>query len=153
MSKIVFLDIDGVLNHRDWFAELARTGKLSIESVDPECVKRLSRLCEITGSKVVISSSWRSIMSLDRVSSFLARYGFTGEIIGATPELYDTDSCRGDEITKWLHEETDPSDRVMFVILDDDADMGSVADRLVQTSFDTGLQDEHVAKAIALLDS
>ena len=38
-----------------------------------------------------------------------------------------------------------------FVILDDVADMEHLDDRLVRTRFETGLEDEHVEAAVAIL--
>ena len=55
---------------------------------------------------------------------------------------------RGREIQLWLqqHPEVDS-----FVILDDDADMDNLIDRLVQTEIETGLTEQDADRAIELL--
>ena len=61
------------------------------------------------------------------------------------------DSRRGREIAEWLsrHQE-----HCNFVILDNDSDMLPEHEpRFVQTSFDTGLLDQHCARALAILHS
>jgi len=62
--RIIFLDIDGVLNNpgtyaptAPWRGELDRIIRVPIA---PECMQRLNTLTDATGAKVVISSSWRS---------------------------------------------------------------------------------------------
>lgn len=55
---------------------------------------------------------------------------------------------RGDEIEAWLLSREDAQ---QFVILDDGNDMGVLLPHLAQTSWRTGLLDEHVDRAIALL--
>jgi hypothetical protein len=60
--------------------------------------------------------------------------------------------ARGQEIQAWLDGAPRYGIEVeSFVILDDDSDMVHLADRLVKTSFETGLLDEHVDRAIAML--
>ena len=56
----------------------------------------------------------------------------------------------GDEIASWLHGRPEVES---FVVLDDDSDMTAVQDRHVKTSFDGGLLDEHVERAIQMLGS
>lgn len=61
------------------------------------------------------------------------------------------DGYRGKEIKSWLDNwNGDPVES--FVIIDDDNDMNPFMDRLVQTSFNKGLQQKNVDKAIKLLN-
>ena len=55
---------------------------------------------------------------------------------------------RGDEIRIWLDAHPEVA---AFVVLDDDSDMTAVRDQYIQTSYDEGLTDEHVDRAISLL--
>jgi hypothetical protein len=56
---------------------------------------------------------------------------------------------RGEEIQQWMGANgVKPED---IAILDDDSDMGDLTPRLVQTTFQYGLLDEHVEWAIRLL--
>ena len=65
MKKIIFLDIDGVLNGRNYYLTKAYTKskqKYNLDMVKQICRKNLfwvGLLCRITNSKVVLSSSWR----------------------------------------------------------------------------------------------
>lgn len=149
--KITFLDIDGVLNSGRFFASPSRKDPLSKEALDPSAVVLLNKLVEATGTKFVISSSWRLYVPWGRLSLWLSHHGFTGEVIGSTPELRDVD--RGLEINEWLEAwDRNPhgEDVESIVILDDDADMNPHMSRLVQTTFEDGLTDADIARAIAL---
>lgn len=147
--KIIFLDFDGVLNSHKWVKaneHLLNSQTLFMHTdVDREAVARVDRLCKETGAKVVVSSTWRLFNSLERLQEILKNHGFTGEVIGRTPRL---GGKRGSEISQWLNEHGPVES---FVILDDDSDMVHLMHKLVQTTFDLGLQDEHVELAKALL--
>lgn len=57
---------------------------------------------------------------------------------------------RGDEIRSWLEKHPEV---VSFVILDDDSDMCEFTEtNLVKTSYARGLREEHVIKAIEMLN-
>jgi len=143
VSKVLFLDIDGVLTT---VATRFRRG-------DPACVERLNRITDVTGAKIVVSSSWRGN---PQIASVLAGWGVTGEVIGVTPDLSVSATGiriareRGDEIFRWLCDNMPTAD---YVILDDDADMGPVINRLVRTDSHTGLSTHHADTAIKLLGS
>ncbi len=153
MIKVLFLDFDGVLNHRAHFASLP-PGRKAVEveyddnSFDRACVSRLSTIVERTGCKIVISSTWRLLHSPGKNQRILRRHGFTRErcIVGVTPDLHGRQ--RGHEIQSWLDEHPDVE---AFAIVDDNSDMAHLLPHLVQTSFDTGLQDEHVERVVQML--
>lgn len=139
--KIIFLDIDGVLNHQLWFEEQKEAkdkwcsyDKTRQKMIDPSKVELLNELIEKTGSKVVISSSWRVHYSINYIREMLSHYGFKGEIIDTTPTLffrglkdYHYSVPRGNEIKAWLETNKDilgeKISKVRYVILDDDSDM------------------------------
>jgi hypothetical protein len=142
---ICFLDIDGVLNNEK---VLSCAG----EELDPECVKLVEVLVQETGANIVITSAWRLSHSLISIQHHFKRLGFAypERIIGATSDLSAqsrggvwVSEPRGMEINLWLKQI--PVDA--FVILDDDSDMRPVQDKLVQTSFRTGLTRKHVDRA------
>tara|TARA_R110002094_G_scaffold174597_2_gene155356 strand:- start:257 stop:682 length:426 start_codon:yes stop_codon:yes gene_type:complete len=139
--KVLFLDIDGVLNRYDMFE-----GKGSREIISDEMVARINRVVKETGCSVVISSSWRLIMSLSELSLLLGEHGFLSEtIIDRTPHI----DRRDNEILVWLR---DHKDVTKFAVVDDEAsDLTDVEGQLVQTSFDTGILDEHVNQLIEML--
>lgn len=51
-NKIIFLDVDGVLNYSNYT-------NTATNDIDPSKVKMLAELCNETNAKVVITSSWR----------------------------------------------------------------------------------------------
>lgn len=151
--KIIFLDIDGVLNSQS----VLRLAKKN-DVVCPVMVNRLNRLIEQTDAKVVLSSSWRTIYGLEHTrDAYLIPAGFKGEIIDATIKLHGQKmfECvpRGAEIKEWLSRHPKVES---FVILDDYYDMEDIIDHLVQTTFYDdveagGLQDHHVEAAKLIL--
>lgn len=115
--KIIFLDIDGVLNHQEWYKKRYNTiSKKEIVSnyplyeFDPVSVANLNLIILETGAKVVISSTWRHGRSVEDLQSLLNQVGFIGEVIGKTPNISaklnteDSDYTvpRGCEIDWWL---------------------------------------------------
>ena len=60
--KVIFLDIDGVLNTSQTFIEIdnefIKTGKRRIE-IDLDRVELLKEIVDATGAVIVLSSSWR----------------------------------------------------------------------------------------------
>ena len=130
--KIIFLDIDGVLNHeafyKERFEKRYEEGAIAhpYSEIDPKCVERLNNLCQETGAKVVISSTWRH-SGLDYCKDVLEFHGFNGEIIDITPTCRCGMCKRGNEIHQWIddnRESVGPYYQFTeYVILDDDSDM------------------------------
>ena len=120
--KIIFLDIDGVLNLR--MQSRDRFGSM----FHPQFMENLKTLVDATGAKIVISSSWR-FSGLEIMQEMWQSRGLTGEVIDITPftAVYEAsedsgflDRCeRGCEIREWL--KSNPVES--YVILDDDKDM------------------------------
>ena len=58
--KIVFLDIDGVLNsERTWYAHNRRPDTINDDWFDDTAIAMIRSLCRKTDSSIVLSSSWR----------------------------------------------------------------------------------------------
>lgn len=132
--KIIFLDIDGVLNCP---ATLERfQGTIAI---DTNMVSSMKRIIRETGAKVVISSTWR--MSKERLAE-IEKHGI--EFIDITPVLR---SIRGEEIASWL--KSHPNVK-KYAILDDDSDF-LPEQPLFQTSWEVGLTEEIANKVIKYL--
>ncbi|MGZ5970954.1 MAG: HAD domain-containing protein [Polyangiales bacterium] len=151
--RVLFLDIDGVLNTRSyvqsagWAAPLGSDRDLQI--IDPAAVGLLNLVVEETGALVVISSSWRITYELPQLDSMLKQRGFDGRVLGATPQLPGRRRCM--EIGEWLADNR----RVdAFAIVDDDEDAGvEHARNFVQTSFEEGLTRDHVETLVRILQS
>ena len=136
-DRVLFLDIDGVLNSNNWVREewqrrLERTGlpKPITKAVDPVAVELLNTLVEHTQCCIVISSAWRNYNSLDNIKAVLVGTGFKhpDSVVGVTPRLkyngaeVGADACiRGREIRAWLNQCSDP--QPLYVIVDDSSDM------------------------------
>lgn len=158
--KIVFLDFDGVLNSHEYIRNRApeneRGSRIGLDRV---AVARVNRLLAETGAEVVVSSTWRHGKKRTQLCDILNDVGFVGVVRGMTPEwltktpggIYAA-KCRGEEIQAWLDNAAHIGHDVeSFVIVDDDSDMAHLAYRLIKTSFETGLLDEHVDRAIGML--
>lgn len=153
--KIVFLDFDGVLNSKEWLRQngdkIKETTSMlqrGVEEIDPKALARVKQIVDQTGAQVVISSSWRILHSMSELRSILRQAGWIdAPIIGPTPIIRDAGGKRGDEIHLWLNDHDDIEN---FICLDDDGDF--YADQnLIQTNWESGIQDEHVAEAIRFL--
>jgi len=179
--RVVFLDMDGVLNSNAYFKLIhdriaqgihdeSSLQQYASGMIDPETVQLLNKLVKATGAVIVISSSWRHAHPMTHISLMLRFRGFEGYVIGCTPEL--PRGFKTEAFAQFLDVTSDDMrerfkgigcrgneiqawlDAVhveSFVILDDDSDMAHLNPYFVKTSVAEGLQEEHVEKAIAIL--
>lgn len=148
MRRILFLDIDGVLNHKYWYHSVRNgtAGDYFNQDIDPECIKLLNLLPNDV--EVVISSSWR--FTPDTVDA-LKGSGLTLPIIGGTHHYYNDWICRGNEIQKWLCDNLKDQD-YEYVIIDDDCDMLlSQVQHFIHVNDGLGLNKHHIDKAKTIL--
>ena len=122
--KIIFLDIDGVLNWRG--SDDRIDGFIGL---DPENIERFNKIIDAhPDAKIVISSTWRKISafqttykSFEELVALLHSRGLKGDVIGHTP-IFFGDRGRGHEIREWMlgtnNRPEGPIDQ--FVVLDDD---------------------------------
>jgi len=152
--KIIFLDIDGVLNSLRSVIALGNCSK----HFDPVAVGLIDKLCEDADANVVISSSWRygdTESLITELYDICARYKephFLDRVIGETPQL--SKGVRGDEINQWLIMHGDDEEAIIetYVIIDDDNDMLLAQQpHFVQTSFNEGFILEHFWSALRIL--
>jgi hypothetical protein len=156
--KVIFLDVDGVLNDQMWL-RLYENGE-----IDKERVARLAEIVKATSAVIVLSSSWRVLPDeLDDMDKWVWRqlvealheYGMS--IHDRTPVI---GMDRPLEIKTWLDQHKGQVEA--FVSIDDDFRKEDYAkydieDCLVKTSFYGvegvlgGLQDRHVEEAIRKL--
>ena len=127
--KVLFLDIDGVLNSEVFYTKKSqwerykraedsgytRDERRALANIDKRAVSLLNYIVENTDAEIVISSTWRSDFNLPYIMRFV---GLKRPYYGITP--YDKSRHRGTEIQTWLD---DYGNNVKYVILDDDSDM------------------------------
>jgi hypothetical protein len=128
MTKIIFLDFDGVLNSELFYTSgRADLGKVR-SNIDPKSVSFLNNLIKATDAKVVVSSTWRLGRTVEELQKILDAAGFKGEVIGTTPDMRKNSVFRGNEINFWMNENYkkfnfDKNNFRHYVIFDDDSDM------------------------------
>lgn len=150
--RVVFLDIDGVLNSSEWFLRRKKEGRevAPCKELDRSAVLLLNEIVSKTDAKIVISSSWRLAFDLEFIISVLEKHGFNGEVLGRTPHRTTFPVHRGNEIQDWLDGHPEVTE---FCIIDDDQDMlEHQMSNFVHTTWAKGLQPEHVEKAIRILN-
>jgi hypothetical protein len=142
--KLIFLDIDGVMNHRNFF-ERSRLHEL--QEFCPVAVRNLREIIKRTGAYIVLSSTWRLGLSVIDIRLLFSHYDLDQYIIGKTPLMED--QIRGNEIKQLLSEVNAKVES--FVILDDDSDMGELLPYLIHCKDYSGLSDERREEAIKIL--
>lgn len=138
--RIIFLDVDGVLNHAAAFREQRQFGS---DVLDPDCVQALTQLCvgghmhPLEAALVVLSSTWRLIPTADRLIRVVLHSHRIEVHPDPTPGLSDQGLSRGAEIGAWLG--AHPGVATSYVVLDDDPDAGEGhAGRIILTDFEVG---------------
>ncbi len=147
MSAILFLDFDGVLNHRRWLQE---HGEFSF---DPSNVAQVNEIVTVTGAEIVVSSDWRLHLRWEYLCGRLADAGLAKRPLDRTPLVeregpFGPRISRGHEVDAWLQMRRFTGN---FVILDDRGDMEPHLDRLVQTDPAFGLTEADARRAVDAL--
>lgn len=156
--KIIFLDVDGVLN-----SELTEDHFGMYVGIEDKKVELLKQIIDATGAKIVLSSTWRLGYSRfgtllegnrDYLNEKLAKYGL--QTFSQTEDLSRHGEQRGKEINDWLEKHDDVDG---WVVLDDEYfwDFGvyNIIPHWVKTYFygnNGGLTPEDVNEAIAILN-
>lgn len=147
--KVIFLDIDGVLNNS---ATTRRTASTLYTFVSNSLIRNLKSIIDKTNAKVVLSSDWRydrddPTLNEDflELRAELRKWGIS--FYDFTPVIFNGIN-RGIEIDTWLKKHSEVSN---FVILDDRDDMEPNKDHLVQTSYKKGLTKEKADEAVRVL--
>lgn len=153
MTKIIFLDMDGVCcTERAHVAQ--RSTACPMEVLDREAVGLLNALVDtVPDLKFVLSSTWRYHFDQPWMERHLRKFGWAG----AFHEDWKTDRLinaqfsrsiqRGDEVNEWLSRHPDIESHV---ILDDNLDFHD-DQPLVLTDIYNGMLYEHYLKAKRIL--
>lgn len=141
--KIIFLDVDGVLNTSKTFKRVydlfKNTGKKELE-IDLFRLEYLKQIIDQTGAKIVLSSSWRRFF--DKIDNKIIPLNEKGRSfydllnnydIGIYDKLNnDFDNSREELVIDWLSKRDDVES---FIMIDDEPSLFNVLiDRLIVTS-------------------
>lgn len=156
--KVLFLDIDGVLNSANYRKQKGADYIFSI--VDETKIPLLKKIIDATGAELVLSSSWRKGWYFHQdADTFGGNYfdklfeKYSLNIYSKTPVL---EHCqRAKEIRLWLVDYSQKGIESFAIIDDIDFFVNDVDLRqhFVQTSDDFGLTEENVIEAIKKLNS
>lgn len=144
--KIVFLDVDGVLNGHEW----CHTGEGTRIKEVP--ARHLHLLLEKSKAKVVLISSWRAWvnhghMTPNGFSKVLLSHGVRADVIDALgpkdPNL-DHAPDRSEKINQWI-EKHKPDN---YVVLDD---LKLSVANLIRPNPGVGLEPRHITEALKFL--
>lgn len=142
----IFLDVDGVLNNE----ASAKLSSKKTNDLSAENIMRLRDLINIIQARyipiIVISSSWRYTSNgVNVLKKHLAQYNLHIDDILDLKRL----SCRGEEIKSYCQNHGISSDSVL--ILDDDSDMGDMAERHIKTYVRDGLTYKEIEQSLILI--
>ena len=154
--KIIFLDIDGVLNTWDYRRRLELEYFSNL--IDRDKMIHLKKIVDLTGAKIVLSSSWRKWWNTegaqtDSVGCYLQQIFRTFDL-----QIYDkipviANASRSEEVWAWMRGKYYIEE---YAILDDRADLGWNSDlqmHFIQTSdAEEGLTDALADAAILVLN-
>lgn len=145
--KVLFLDIDGVMNSRQYIKRVDVDFDDPKHQMDPDAVVRLNAITNQTGASIVVTSTWRkAFYYVEQLQECISSYGITAPVVDMTLDLVLDGYSRKDEIVVWLEAHSDVD---AYVVLDDEGI--DLPGHLVQTKFDDGIQDHHVRMAVSIL--
>ncbi len=170
MAKVIFLDLDGVLNTEKYQAQLRGRRRSTVDTYgplfDPEAVQNLQKILDtVPDAKIVIESSWK-FEGLQWIKDMWTSRELPGSIYDITPDyLYEPANInletfddfrmlvgKGNEIRQWLAE--NEPDACNYVILDDMPDfLPEQNEHVILTNPVIGLTAENANKAIRILQS
>ena len=162
--KVIFLDVDGVLNDYDtclaFDKEYQRTGVLKAE-LNEDMVSNLKEIVDRTDAKIVLSSSWRLYGYMNNGKFVPKQYkakGLVDMFDKYGMEIYDTVSysrTRDLQILDYVY----MNDVDDYIVIDDDSEELRLLPRevIIKTDFfsednETGLTKRAVKQAIRKLN-
>jgi hypothetical protein len=169
MDKILFFDIDGVLNPTHYMNAMYKLWKCSFEQIKshdeygqlffPYNCEQLTYIIHKTQAKIVISSTWR-MEGLVKMQEMWKYRNLSGNVIDVTPNEVDVvnscsrifydEVCRGDEIKLWIERN---DFRGNYAIIDDTSDMLKEQEPFfVKTNEYCGLTRKDADKVIQILN-
>jgi hypothetical protein len=163
MTKILFLDFDGVLlpdslAHKQVEKNgLNPDNYLEIVEFDQHCVANLNKIIAATHAEIVLSTSWAMGNSISKLSNCLLRNGidpsnifeYDDPIHGSWLTPRKMSSLRSNEIGWWIGNHPEITN---WVAIDDDPSILHLKTNYVRTNPAVGLNAEAASKAITILN-
>lgn len=158
--KVIFLDIDGVLNSEDFFRNNPD------QAIDKNCVSILKNIVDKTGAVIVMSPGWRlwfddNMMPEDGYSQCLYDIlcEFDIKLFGKTPD-FSTEEIRtrktfshvkAKEVNAWLNEYETIVDK--YVVIDDlDLKNEEINEHLVRINGQIGITENDAVRIIDMIN-
>lgn len=156
--KILFLDVDGVLNAIEDWIEMKlypeETLNRTCEVISRAKMAMLQNVVAETDCKIVLSSTWRRLYTLDEFHEVLAMRGWTlprETFIDVTCSV--ASGYRGHEVQIWLDENKEKLGVTNICIVDDDGDFQTeLRPYFVQTNGRIGMTFMDMERMIAVLN-
>ena len=151
--KLIFLDIDGVLNCMG-----SKSRCEGFIGIDNDKVKRLKQIVNKTNAKIVLTSTWKrhwhKNADLNDYSGNYLNRKFKKQSLRIMDKTTDDSIHRGTGIIDYIN--NFHTDVESWIVLDDEyfpdyKELG-ILDHMVKTEFIKGLQERHVDLAIELLN-
>lgn len=160
-KRVIFLDIDGVLNCATSKSYCHDDLCGIVHGIDSDKVKRLAKIVEATGAQIVLSSDWKDGWSKYYTSQKPSHAKYLDNhlykkgkltIKDKTPNTNKGSWFRGEEILTYLRTHRDIDN---YVIIDDtffdDFAYKEIEKHLVLTDKNVGMSDDDVEDAIKIL--
>ncbi len=145
-NKLLILDLDGVLiTNPSWKADRIHSDGYS--EFNESCVENLNRLLTLAEFDIWLSSTRRTVKTMNEFNLIFKNRGIKKDIVGFLPEYAD---CRNrkEEIQKFITE-FKASD---FLIIDDDKSLNGlkskIKESLILTELTKGFNSEKLKEAI-----
>lgn len=155
--KILFLDVDGVLNGHQKHRRSPYT------KINRSCVGHLNRVLERTGCKIVLSSAWRYMvlngsMTLRGFDYMLRTHGLSGtsEVLVGSTVADEVIASREGQVLAWVRSQRErlliQKPRRWAVVDDLPLEFGREAWRFVQTDGLKGMTRQDASRLIEVLN-
>jgi hypothetical protein len=150
-DKIIFLDIDGVIN----LPKKTSRGINASTKIDASCCQNLKKVLDASGAFIVITSTWRLQSSvMDGLKEQLRDFGiYSFRIVGQTSNLTKQIDFSTYAELRWLEiKDYIRQKNIKDYIIIDDVDLSKYEkQRFVKTDIQTGLTSSLAAECIKKL--
>lgn len=148
-TKILFLDIDGVLNKHD------ASGIYDPKSTLPECLGLINQIIITTNCSIVIISNWAQTLGLERLQTLFTERGLMSNSIIAAIEpvpLDDSGMVMGIEKDRYIKEYITKNNITCYAIADDNLNSDILdLNKMVKPNTFTGITEKEKNIIIEIL--